>query len=81
MNFIGDTNALVELDEIRADAEKNVLAVVDDFARTRMLVGGSTSPEVGTLLENRNLESRVSQGAGRGQSGKAASGDRDGLLR
>ncbi len=37
-NLIGDADAVVELDQVGADAKQNVLAVVDDFAGAGMLV-------------------------------------------
>jgi hypothetical protein len=45
-----------------------------------MFPGGGAASEEGTLLEKRDAESGVGQGAGGGESGEAASGDGDGGL-
>jgi hypothetical protein len=68
---------VVELHQISAEAEEDVLAVVDDFAGAGMFPGGGAASEEGTLLEKRDAESGVGQGAGGGESGEAASGDGD----
>ena len=76
-NLIGDADAFVELDQVRAEAEEHVLAVVDDFSGAGMFVGRSAAAEEGALLKERDAETGVGQGAGGGESGEAASGDGD----
>jgi hypothetical protein len=68
---------VIELHEIRAEAEKDVLTVVDDFAGAGMLPGGSSAAEEGALLEQGDAKTVVGERAGRGESGQAASGDCD----
>ena len=57
--MIGDADALVELDEVGADAKEHVLAVVYDFTGAGMLPGGSATAEEGTLLEQGDAEAGV----------------------
>src|SRR6185312_1103280 len=71
-NLVFHADALVEIDQVRAAAQQNVLAVVHNFAGARMFVGRSASPEVGTLFEEPDAESATRQGASGGQSGQAA---------
>ncbi len=73
-NFIFHANAAVELDKVGADPEQDVLAVVDHFAGTGMLVGGCATAEIRTALEESDAETGVGKGAGGGQSGEAAAG-------
>ena len=65
-DFVFDADAVVELDQVGADAKKDVLAVIDDLAGAGMLVGGSASAEIGTALEQRDAEAGVGEGAGCG---------------
>ena len=74
-DLVGDSDALVELDQVGADAEENVLAVVDNFAGAGMFLGRSAAAEEGALLEQGDAETGVGEGAGGGESGEAASGD------
>jgi hypothetical protein len=73
-DFVSDADAAVELDEVGANAEENVLAVVDDFAGAGVFVGGSASAEVGAALEESDAEAGVGEGAGGGEAGEAAAG-------
>ena len=68
-DFVFHSDAAVELDEVGADPEENVLAVVDHFAGAGMLVGRSASAEVGAALEERDAEAGIGEGAGGGESG------------
>ncbi len=74
-DFVFHADALVELDQVGADAEENVLAVVDDFAGAGMFIGGSASAEIGAALEERHAEAGIGERAGCGEAGEAASGD------
>ena len=76
-NLVGDPDAVVERQQIGADAKQNVLAVVDDFAGAGMFPGGGAATEEGTLLEEGDAEALVGEGAGGGESGETASGDGD----
>jgi hypothetical protein len=76
-DLVGDSNAVVELHQIGAEAEEDVLAIVHDFAGAGMLPGGGAASEERALLEEGDAETRVGEGAGGGKSGEAASGDGD----
>jgi hypothetical protein len=78
--LIGDADVLVELNQVCADAEQDVLAVVDNFSSAGMLVGRCATAEERALLKERDPKPRVRQGAGGGESGEAASGDGDSRL-
>src|SRR5215470_16149600 len=78
-DFAVDAETLVEINEVGATAKKNVLAVVHDFAGSRMLVGRCATAKVGTPLEQGDLESDIGQSAARSQTGKAASNHGYGL--
>src|SRR5712692_1962559 len=74
-NLLVDSDAAVEFYEISADAKQHMLAVVDNLPGARMLVGRGASAQIGTAFEQRDAKTGVSQGAGRGEAGKSASGD------
>jgi len=46
MNLIGDSDALVEGDQVGVGADQRMLAVVDDFVDAGVEVGGCTAPEI-----------------------------------
>jgi hypothetical protein len=75
--LVGDSDALVELDKVGADAEENVLTIVDNFAGAGVFPGGGTAAEERTLLEEGHVEAGVREGAGSGESGQTSSGDCD----
>ena len=75
--MISDSDVLVELDQVGADAEQDVLAIVDDFSGAGMFVGRGTAAEEGALLEDRHPKPGVGQGARGSESGETASGDGD----
>jgi hypothetical protein len=64
----------VKLDQIRTAAKQHVLAVVDDFGGSGMLVRRGSSAKVGTTLKQRHSKSRSGERAGSGQASEAASG-------
>lgn len=68
--MLRNADALVELDKVGARAKQNMLAVIDDFAGARVLVGGSASAEEWTLFENGDAEAGIGEGAGGGESGE-----------
>src|SRR4051794_33736204 len=72
-----DSEAAVEIAEIGAAAEENVLAVVDDLAGAGMFIGGGASAEIGTLFEQRDAESGVGERAASGESGESAADNGD----
>src|SRR5215831_19228053 len=76
-DLIGNTDSFVELHQVRADAEQHVLAVVDDFARTGMLVRRGAASEKRALLEQGNAEADVGKRTSGSQSGETTSDDGD----
>jgi hypothetical protein len=75
--LVGNANALVELDEVGADAEENVLTIVDNFAGAGMFPRRGAAAEEGALLEQGYAKTGVGEGAGSGESGQTSSGDCD----
>lgn len=69
--------APVEIDQIRTAPQQHVLAVVDGFACSGMLIRGSPSTKKWTAFENCDIKSAFSQSAARGQSGQPAAYDRN----
>ena len=76
-DLIRYADAFIELDQVRAHTKQDVLAVVDNFPGTRMLVGGGASAEEGALLEKRDTETSVRECTGGGETGETAPGDGD----
>jgi hypothetical protein len=72
---IGRSDAFIELNQVRAQPEENVLAVVHNFTGSRMFVGRGAAAEKRTLFKERNPQPCIGQRASRGKSGEAASGD------
>src|SRR5579864_7868750 len=77
-DFLFDTDALVEPDEVGAAPEKDVLAVVDDFADARMQVRGSAAAEVGAALGELHVVAGLSERASGAHAGYSAADDGDG---
>jgi hypothetical protein len=73
VNLAIDSDATVELDEIRAAAKQHVLTVVDNLTCAGMLVGRRAPTEIGASLEQGNVEAGRTQRACRRQSGQTAS--------
>jgi hypothetical protein len=76
-DLIGHADSFVELHQICTDAEKDMLAVVDDFSCARMLVRRGSASEERTLLEERNAKADVGKRTGSGESGETASDNGD----
>ena len=70
-NLVLDSDAVVELDEIGAAAQQNVLAVVDDFARAGMLIGGRPAAKIGPPLEQSDTKTAFRQRGSGGQPRQA----------
>ena len=76
-DLVGNANSFVELNQICAHAEEDMLAVVDDFSCAGMLVRRGAPAEERTLLKQRNAEAVIGKGASGGESGETASDDSD----
>src|SRR5581483_2025597 len=76
-NFIGNSAALIKIDQISAAAQQYVLTVVDNLARPRMLIRGCSPSQIRPPLKQRHSKTRIGQGASRGQSSQAATHDSD----
>ncbi len=75
-----DAGAAVEIDQVDAAAQENVLAVVDGFALlvgVRHLVRGRPSAEEGTAFEQIDVEPGIAQGSGGSQTRESSTGDDD----
>ena len=71
-NLVFDSNTPVELDQVSAAAEQNVLTVVHHFTRPRMLIGGRPATQVRAALEEGDTKAVFRQCATGGQSCEAA---------
>ena len=76
-NLLLNAETAIEVNEIGAATEKNVLAVVDHLAGAGKLVRRRAATEVGAALEELDVITSVSQRARRRQSGKAPADDGD----
>ena len=70
-DLVGGADAAIEVDEVGAAAQQDMLAVIHDFAGAGMLVGGGAASEVRTALEQGDLVSRLGQCASGGEPGQA----------
>ncbi len=77
-NFVLHAEASVEVDEIGATTEQDVLAVVDDFASSRMLIRRCPSAEIRATLEQGDAIANFGERAGSGETGEAAAYDGNG---
>lgn len=75
LNFVIYSKLLIEMDEIGAAAEQDVLAVVHHLAGAGMLIGRGASANVGASLKDCDLKTRIGKRAAGGQSGKTAADD------
>src|SRR4029077_8910168 len=69
-NLVLNSDTLVELNQVGAAAEQNVLAVVHHFASARMLIGRGPSAKIRAPLEEGNAKTVFRQRTTGGQSGK-----------
>ena len=70
-NLVLDSDTPIELDQIRAAAEQNVLAVVHNLASARMLIGRCPAAQIGPALEEGDAKTVFRQHATGGQSRKS----------
>ena len=70
--------AAIELDEIGAAAQQDMLAVVHNFRGAGQFIRGCAPTQVGAPLEQFNLISRLSQRASRGQTCESSANNGDG---
>ena len=77
MNLVRDSDFFVELDQVRAYAKQNVLAIIHDLARPWMLVGRSAASEEWTFFKECHSEAEIRERARCCQPGQTASGDRN----
>src|ERR1700731_2493986 len=73
-DFVFHADAAIELDEISADAEEDVLAVVDDFAGSGMLVGRCASAEIRPAPKERDAKAGIGGSEGGGGSTQTTAG-------
>src|ERR1700723_430641 len=73
-DFVFHPDTAIELDKIGADAEEDMLAVVDDFAGSWMLVGRCASAEIRPALKERDAKAGIGERAGGGESSQTPAG-------
>src|ERR1700724_681985 len=67
-DFVFHADAAIELDQVGTAAKQDVLAVVDDFAGSGMLVGRCASAEIRPALKERDAKAGIGESAGGGES-------------
>src|SRR3569833_2691774 len=72
LDLVLNTEALVEVDQVRAATEQYVLAVVHDFTRCRMFVRRSSTAKIRLALEECDFVPGICQRAPRGKTKKSA---------
>src|SRR3569833_1215904 len=78
LDLVLNTEALVEVDQVRAATEQHVLAVVHDFTRCRMFVRRSSTAKIRLALEECDLVPGIGQRAPRCKTSESAPDDADG---
>src|ERR1700675_1005982 len=73
-DFVFHADTAIELDQVCTDAKQDVLAVVDDFAGSGMLVGRCASAEIGPALKERDAKAGIGESAGGGESSQTTAG-------
>jgi hypothetical protein len=68
-NLVFDSGAAIEIDQVGAASEQHVLAIVDNFASSGVLIRRGASSEVRTALKYRHAKPGFSQCAPRGKAG------------
>lgn len=74
-NSFCDSNAPVEVEQIRAASEQHVLAVVYYFPGSRMLIRGGPTANKRPALEQADSKSRIGEGTCGGESSDASAHD------
>ena len=74
-NLVFHSDAPVELNQVGAAPEQDMLAVVDYFAGAGMLIGRGPAPQIRTPLEQSDPQAAFRQRTTRGQSCQPASHD------
>src|ERR1043165_6897020 len=74
-----DSDPSVELEQVGAAPQQDVLAIVDDFARAGMFVGRGAPAQIGTPLQERYTIAGLGQRTTRRQSRQSCSDHRDGF--
>src|ERR1700732_5265625 len=73
-DFVLHADAAIELDQVCTDTKKDVLAVVDDFPGSGMLVGGCASAEIGRALKESDAKTGIGESARGGESSQTTAG-------
>src|SRR5260221_8790205 len=76
-NFVLHSRAPVEIEQVGAAAEQHMLAIVDNFAGTGMLIRRGAPAEIRAALKKGHAKTRFGEGAPGGEAGQSASGYRD----
>jgi hypothetical protein len=78
LNLVVDSDPPVKVDQIGAQLEQDMLAVVDNLASARVFVGTGAASDIGTTFEYSDLKPTFSEGAASRKAGEATTHDGDG---
>lgn len=70
-----DADAAVKVDKVGAGAKQHVLAVVDNLAGSRVLIGRGPTAQERTPLKERDAETGIGKGASDRQSRESTADD------
>src|SRR5882762_4336957 len=79
-DFFLNAKLFIEVNQIGAAAQQDVLAVVHDLAGAGVFVRGGASAHVGAAFEESHLAARVGEGAPGGEAREASADDGDCFL-
>jgi len=77
LNFVLNSDSSIEIDQIGAELEEHMLAIVYDFAGAGVFVGTGPAAEVGAALENIHPESAPGECTTSREAGEATTDDRN----
>src|SRR5208282_4995293 len=76
-NLVLNARAAIEIEQVGAAAKQYMLAIIDNFASTGMLIRGRAPTEIGAAFKQRDAKTGFCQNASSGQASQPASGDSD----
>src|ERR1700675_341863 len=76
-NFVLNSGTPIEIKQVGAAAEQYMLAIVDNFAGTRMLIRRGAPAKIGSAFKQGHAITGFGQGASSGEAGQPASSYRD----
>ena len=73
-NFVLNSGAAIEIEQVGAAAEQHMLAIVDNFAGAGMLIRRGAAAEIRAAFKQSHAKTSFGQGASSGEAGQPASG-------